>query len=99
MGAIVADCVFDPSCDLLPVVCSYYGETISGPEDCFTCPDGSVFTFIAGMDQAPVLQPTMIPLVLIHLLQISPQNEVPALLLRMMHLLSRNLFRTIPIGR
>ena len=41
--AVVPDCVCDPSCD----VCAYYGEEIlSGPEDCFSCPEDLVFTLL-----------------------------------------------------
>lgn len=37
---IVADCICDPTCE----VCGYYGEAVSGPEDCFTCPVGFLHT-------------------------------------------------------
>lgn len=41
---IVTDCICDPSCD----ICGYYGEAVSGPEDCFSCSEGLVFTMIYG---------------------------------------------------
>lgn len=37
---LVADCVCDPTCE----ICGYYGEAVSGPQDCFTCPTGFVHT-------------------------------------------------------
>ena len=37
---VVSDCVCDSTCE----ICGYYGEAVSGSEDCFTCPAGLVFS-------------------------------------------------------
>ena len=37
---VVTDCVCDESCD----ECGFYGDPISGPEDCFSCAAGLEFT-------------------------------------------------------
>jgi hypothetical protein len=36
---VVTDCVCDPTCN----ICGYYGEAVSGPEDCFSCADDLFF--------------------------------------------------------